>query len=453
MFKQTFRLLGALFLVLGVASFASAQLLPEEIARLGNDLTPLGAEKAGNADGTIPPWTGGLTAPPAGYQKGDHHPDPFADDAILFTITAENMGQHADKLTVGHKAMLETYPSFHMNVYPTRRSAAVPQRIYEATREVAATARLVNDGDGVAGAVVGIPFPIPKSGIEVIWNHLLRFRGEAAQRRIAQAAVTRGGNYTLVQFKEEYFLLYAKEGITEEELGNRILFFKQEVTAPARLAGEILLVHETLDQVREPRSAWVYNPGQRRVRRAPNVAYDNPGTASDGIRTNDQFDMFNGATDRYNWELVGKKEIYVPYNSYKLHSNRLKYSDILTPLHVNPEHLRYELHRVWVVDATLKDGARHLYKRRTFYVDEDSWQILAVDIYDNRDQLWRVSEGHVINYYEVPTLWTTLEVHTDLQSGRYLAVGLNNESTMFNFDVRPSLSDFAPGALRRGGTR
>jgi hypothetical protein len=453
MLNKTFRLLGTLFLLLGVATFSSAQLSPEEIARLGNDLTPLGAEMAGNADGTIPPWTGGITAPPPGYQKGDHHPDPFTDDAILFTITAENMDQYADKLTVGHKAMLETYPSFFMNVYPTRRSAAVPQRIYDATREVAATARLVNDGDGVAGAVVGIPFPIPKAGVEVIWNHLLRFRGEAAERRIAQAAVTRGGDYTLVQFKEEYYLLYAKEGITEEELGNRILLFKQEVTAPARLAGEILLVHETLDQVREPRSAWVYNPGQRRVRRAPNVAYDNPGTASDGIRTNDQFDMFNGAPDRYNWELVGKKEMYVPYNSYKLHSNRLKYSDILTPLHVNPEHLRYELHRVWVVDATLKDGARHLYKRRTFYVDEDSWQILAVDIYDNRDQLWRVSEGHVINYYEVPTLWTTLEVHTDLQSGRYLAVGLNNESTMFNFDVRPSLADFAPGALRRGGTR
>lgn len=453
MFHKSLFALSAAVLWFMISLPTQAQLSSEEISRLGKDLTSLGGEMAGNSDGTIPPWTGGITQPPAGYKRGDHHPDPYTDDALLFTITAENMAQYADKLTVGHKAMLETYPSFKMNVYPTRRSASVPQRIYDATRQIAATARLVNNGDGVAGAVVGIPFPIPKSGVEVIWNHLLRFRGEAAERRFAQAAMTRGGNYNLVQFQEEYFLIYAKDGITEEELGNKILFFKQEVTAPARLAGEILLVHETLDQVKEPRSAWVYNPGQRRVRRAPNVAYDNPGTASDGIRTNDQLDMFNGATDRYNWELVGKKEIYVPYNSYKLHSNQLKYSDILTPLHINPEHLRYELHRVWVVDATLKDGARHLYKRRTFYVDEDSWQILAVDIYDNRDQLWRVSEGHVINYYEVPTLWTTLEVHTDLQSGRYLAVGLNNESVVYNFDIKPNLADFAPGALRRGGTR
>jgi hypothetical protein len=445
--------IGITLLLIGVSTLSWAKLSPEEIARLGKDLTPLGAEMAGSADGTIPPWQGGITEPPAGYKKGDHHPDPFADDQALFTIDATNMEKYADKLTAGHMAMLKTYPSFHMKVYPTRRSASAPQRIYDATLKIAATAELVNDGDGVRGAVNGIPFPIPKTGVEVIWNHLLRFRGELAERRIAQAAVTRGGNYTLVQFNDEFLLLYSKEGMTEEALENKILLFKQEVTAPARLAGEILLVHETLDQVKEPRAAWVYNPGQRRVRRAPNVAYDNPGTASDGIRTNDQFDMFNGATDRYDWKLVGKKEMYVPYNSYKLHSNSLRYRDILTPLHVNPEHLRYELHRVWVVEATLKEGARHLYKRRTFYVDEDSWQILVVDIYDNRDQLWRVSEGHPINYYEVPTFWTTLEVHTDLQSGRYLAIGLDNESTMYNFDIKRTLSDFSPGALRREGTR
>ena len=241
--------------------------------------------------------------------------------------------------------------------------------------------------------------------------------------------------------------------MTEEALDNLLALFKQKVVSPARLAGSILLVRETLDQVKEKRQAWLYNPGQRRVRRAPNVAYDNPGTASDAMRTTDQLDMFNGAVDRYDWTLAGKKEIYVPYNSYKLHSDSLKYEDILTPLHINPDHLRYELHRVWVVDAILKEGARHIYKRRTFYVDEDSWQILLVDQYDNRDQLWRVSEGHVINYYDVPTLWTTLEVHTDLQAGRYLAFGLDNESGMYDFDIERTLADYTPAALRRAGVR
>lgn len=453
MFRHTFFVIGIVLFVANLAAVSWGKATPEEIARLGKDLTPLGAEMTGNAAGTIPAWDGGITTPPAGYKPGDHHPDPFAADKPLYTVTAGNMAQYENNLTAGHKALLEAYPSFKMNVYPTHRSASVPERIYEATKNTAATAELVNGGDGVKGAVNGIPFPIPKSGIEVIWNHLLRYRGDMASRQIAQAALTRGGDYTLVQFEDEFNLIYSKDGITEDELDNKILLFKQEVTAPARLAGNILLVHETLDQVKEPRAAWIYNPGQRRVRRAPNVAYDNPGTASDGIRTNDQFDMFNGAPDRYDWKLVGKKEMLVPYNAYKLHSDKLKYSDILTPLHLNPEQLRYELHRVWVVDATLKEDARHLYKRRTFYVDEDSWQILAVDIYDNRDQLWRVSEGHVINYYEVPTLWSTLEVHLDLQSGRYIAIGLDNENTMYDFGITRSLQDFSPGALRRAGRR
>jgi len=439
--------------VMLAAGAALAQLSPQEIARLGADLTPLGGEKAGNREGTIPAWEGGITRPPAGYRPGMHHPDPFADDKVLFTITGASAEEYKDKLTAGHLAMLKAYDTYKMHIYPTRRSASTPEWVYEATKKSAATAHLVEGGNGVTGAVNGIPFPIPKNGLQVIWNHLLRFRGEAVSRRFAQAAPTRGGQFTLVEFEEDALILYGNRGITEEALRNRIILFLQRVTAPARLAGGILLVHETMNQVRQPRDAWVYNPGQRRVRRAPNVAYDNPGTAADGMRTSDQLDMFNGAVDRYNWELVGKKEIYVPYNSYKLHSDSLRYRDIIRPLHVNPEHLRYELHRVWVVDATLKDGARHLYKRRTFYVDEDSWQVLAVDQYDARDQLWRVSEGHVINYFEVPAVWTTLEVHTDLQAGRYLAYGLTNETTMYDFSVKLTEAAFSPDALRREGVR
>ncbi len=453
MLKYALTYICTALLVTGTAGLSLAAISAEEAARLGQDLTPLGAERAGNAAGTIPAWEGGITSLPAGYSKGQQHIDPFAADEIQFTITAENLDQYRDKLTVGHQALLENYDSFRMNVYPTRRSASVPQRIYDATRQVAQTAELINKGDGVKGTAVGIPFPIPTSGIEVLWNHMLRYRGDFAIRNITQAALTRGGDYTLVQFEDQFSLLYSQEGMTEEKMKNRILMFRQEVTAPARLAGEVLLVHETLDQVAEPRAAWVYNPGQRRVRRAPNVAYDNPGTASDSLRTTDQFDMFNGAPDRYDWQLIGKKEIYVPYNSYKLHSNQLKYSDILTPLHLNPEHLRYELHRVWVIEANLRDGARHLYKKRTFYIDEDSWQIVAADLYDNRDQLWRVSEGHGINYYDVPTYWTTVEAHYDLQSGRYLAIGMDNESKPYNFDVVLSEQDFSAAALRRAGRR
>ncbi len=426
---------------------------PEEIARLGKDLTPFGAVKAANAEGTIPAWTGGITSPPAGFKEGMHYINPFADDKILFTITGQNVDKYADKLTPGQIALLKAYPTYKMNVYPTRRSASFPERIYQKAIENAKSAQLVEHGYGVTGAINAPPFPIPQVGVEVIWNHILRYHGNSAERFIAQAAPTRSGRYTLVQFHDEFYMLYAMPGMTEKDLKNKILFFKQEVLAPARLAGGILLVQETLNQVKEHRSAWLYNPGQRRVRRAPNVAYDNPGTASDGMRTSDQFDMYNGAVDRYDWKLIGRKEIYVPYNSYKLQDPSVKTKDILTPLHINQDLPRYELHRVWVVDATLKKGARHIYKRRTFYLDEDSWQVLVVDQYDNRDKLWRVSEGHVINYYDVPCIWTALEVHTDLQAGRYLAIGLNNQNPPYRFNIKRSLEDYTPAALRRSGRR
>jgi hypothetical protein len=436
-----------------VVSTAWAALTPQEIARLGKDLTPLGGEKAGNADGTIPAWEGGLTQPPAGWQKGKHYVDPYAGDKILVTISAANMDKFAARLTPGHQALLKAYPTFKMNVYQTHRSAAAPQRIYDATRTSAASAELVGGGNGVRGTIAGIPFPIPKEGAEVIWNHLLRYRGDVVSRHITQAAPTRGGDFTPVNFEEEFMLLYHLPGMTEAKLGNRLAYFKQTVVAPARLAGGILLVHETLNQVQQPRDAWLYNPGQRRVRRAPQVAYDNPGTAADNMRTSDQLDIFNGAPDKYDWKLVGKKELYVPYNSYRLQDPQLKYKQLLTPLHMNPDHLRYELHRVWVVDATLKAGERHVYKRRTFYVDEDSWQILAVDQYDNRDQLWRVSEGHAMTFYDVPTTWTSAEVHTDLQAGRYLVMGLFSEGPMYDFGLKRTESDFTPDALRREGVR
>jgi len=427
---------------------------PAQIARLGNDLTPLGAEKAGNADKTIPAWEGGIKTPPAGYKEGQHYVDPFAADKPLFTITAANLAQHASKLTPGQQALLKAYPkTYKMIVYPTRRSASFPQRIYDKTIANAKTARLVDNGYGVTGAINGIPFPIPENGLEAIWNHLLRYRADSAARHIAQAAPTRSGSYSLVEFEDEFYMLYSMAGKTEADLNNKILFFRQEVTAPARLAGGILLVHESQNQVKEPRGAWLYNPGQRRVRRAPNVAYDNPGTAADGMRTSDQLDMFNGAVDRYEWKLVGKKEIYVPYNSYKLQNPGVKMKSILTPLHINQDLPRYELHRVWVVDATLKPGERHIYKRRTFYLDEDSWQILAMDQYDNRDQLWRVSEAHAMNFYNVPAIWTALEVHTDLQAGRYLAMGMFSEYAAPKFGIKRSLEDFTPAALRRAGVR
>jgi hypothetical protein len=445
--------LAASWLLAVGAGSAFAEVTQEEINRLGDDLTPMGSQRAGNEEGTIPAWTGGITEPPAGYTEGDHHPDPYADDQILFTITSDNYREYMDRLSPGQVAMFEKYDSYEMPVYPTRRSASFRDRAYEMMKRNAETGRLADNGEGVENVRETIGFPIPKNAYELVWNHKLKYKGVCLERYNNQVTPSARGSYTLIRLHEELMGEYWEQGKTLDDIDNILTYFFQEVESPARLAGNMLLVHETLNQIRQPRMAWIYNPGQRRVRRAPNVAYDNPGTASDGLRTSDMLDMFNGAMDRFEWELVGKKEMYVPYNSYKAHSDSISYDNLVQAGHLNPEHMRYELHRVWIVDAKLKQGMRHINARRTFYIDEDSYQILLADHYDNRGELWRFSEAHSINYYEIPIFWATIEVHHDLQSSRYIAVGLDNQDPMYDFGKACNASNFTPSALRSRGLR
>ncbi len=428
----------------------------QNIARLGQDLTPMGSVRAGNADGTIPEWTGGITRAmwPAGFQPGDRHPDPYAGDQPRFVITAANYQQYGDLLTAGHKAAFARYPdSFRMKVYPSRRSASFSERVYDMTIRNASTGRLVSGGEGVADVAEGLPFPLPQNAYELIWNHKLKYKGTGGIRYWNQVVPTARGSYQLIRLREEFLGLYYIEGNTIEDTNNILLYFFQEVESPARLAGNILLVHESLNQIAQPRQAWVYNPGQRRVRRAPQVAYDNPGTASDGLRTNDMTDMFNGAMDRYDWRIVGQREMIIPYNAYQAHSGNITADDLVQAGHLNPDHMRYELHRVWIVEATLRDGTRHINPRRTFYLDADSYQIAVIDHYDQRGNLWRLSEAHTINFYDVPTIWATMESSLDLQSGRYIVNGIDNQEPVATFTETLNPSDYTPQALRVRGRR
>ncbi len=430
-----------------------AGITQEEANRLGGDeLTPVGAERAANADGTIPAWTGGLSKLPAGYVEGQPLVDPFPDDKPLFTITAANHEQYKDKLSPGQIAVLKRYPdTFRMPVYESRRTAAYPDALYEAFKKDALTAETTDGGNGLANVDSYLPFPIPKTGIEIIWNHVLRYRGGSTRRTYTQIPVQANGAFSPVVLDDQ--LTFAQE--LPGAPANRLFYYKQAIKAPARLEGDVLLVHENINQVVEPRAAWVYNAGQRRVRRAPDVAYDGPGTASDGLRTADDLDLYNGAPDRYDWKLIGKKELYIPYNAYKLRDKNLKYKDIVLKGHLNPDYLRYELHRVWVVEATLKQGQRHIYARRVFYVDEDTWQISVADLYDGRGELWRVKEAHNLSHYQVKVPWYAVETSHDLISGRHLPIGLDNEldGYQYEWNYKVSEREYTPAALRRAGVR
>lgn len=438
-----------ILLLAACASQAHAQVDDAQAVRLGQDLTPLGAERAANAAGTIPAWTGGVQAP-AGYEPGMHHPDPYSADPVLYKVDQSNVAEYAALLPEGLRALVERHSDFHLRVFPSRRSAANPQRIYDATRLNAVNAELIANGNGIRGASAGIPFPIPKDGMEVIWNHVLHYKGDQTHFVNNQAVVI-NGNPTYIKRDRHIYYVYNREGMTQADLDNTSLYYKYRVTAPAKLSGTALVVQDPLDQVLAVRKAWRYSPADRRVRRLPSLAYDSLQPDTSGLATADVVDSFNGAPDRYEWQLVGKREMLVPYNSYAVHQKGIPYEKIVGPKTLNPELLRYELHRVWVVDATLRKGFNHPYDKRRFYIDEDSWSILAVDLFDEKGALIGLQESHPISYYDVPMFNSTVETLYHLKDGNYFVDGLDNNEQMYDFDAKLTPRDFSPAALRRGG--
>jgi len=455
--KNTLFKAGALMLSLLASNVAIAKVTPEEAAALGNTLTPIGAEKTGNVDGSIPEWTGGLPTNAGAVDAKGFLANPFAAEQPLFVITASNAEKYNDKLSAGQLAMLKKYPdTYRLPVYPTHRSAALPDAVYAAARISALNTEGVDGGNGLTNFNGSryYAFPIPKSGVEVIWNHSTRYRGGNIKRLMIRAQPQTNGEFSVIRLEDEVAYPGEMPDQNMAKAENILFYFTQRITAPARLAGNVLLVHETIDQVKEPRMTWLYNAGQRRVRRAPQVAYDGPPMATDGLSTSDNYDMFNGAPDRYTWELVGKKEMYIPYNSYKLDSPNLKYSDIIKAGHINQDLTRYELHRVWEVVAKLKTGERHIYATRHMYFDEDSWQLALVDHYDGRGALWRVGEGHIQQYYHKQVPAYTAETLYDLTGNRYAVVGLKNEEkSSFEFGYKATASSYTPAALRQAGVR
>ena len=429
------------------ANPAWAKLTDAEAARLGKDLTATGAEMAGNKDGSIPAYTGGLTKAPACYKTGVEYCDPFPGDKPKFEITGANADQHKDKLAPGLMAMLKKYPSFKLPVYETRRTAAIPADIAKIVKDESTKIDL--NGFGLANRVDSTtPFPIPKNGLEAIWNHNVRYLGGGLVRESSGFPVRANGDFFKITTIETRIF----NQNMDKPQDNKLLFYMNYFTAPPTLVGTVFLVHEPVDQVKEQRSAWIYNAGQRRVRRAPDLAYDAVNDGTEGMRFTDQYDAYNGAPDRYDWKLVGKKEMYIPYNAYKIGEKKVKYADVMTKHHANPDLTRYELHRVWVVEATLKDGQKHSYGKRTFLLDEDSWNVVIEDSYDTKGNLWRVGIHPPIQYYDAGVMQSRYNAWHDLTNGAYLLSGLDNESKgAVLWGQKGKLADFQPDALRRAG--
>ena len=434
-------------------SVAQAKVPPEQMARLDADLTPLGSERGGNQDGSIPAWTGGLTSPPEGigYEKGKHLPDPFAADKPLFRVTGANAGKYDAFITRGQKALLERHDSYFMDIYPSRRSCAQPEFVYKAARNNALVGELVAEGNGVSEAIMASPFPIPNNGLEIVWNHTLRYRGYKLQREFTAIPVNQSGDYYQITVHDDAILRWSDpQKRNAEELDNISIYYLLQTKAPARSAGYVVLVQESLNMSVEARRAWTYSPGTRRVRRAPTIAYDNPGTNSDGITTSDSFGGFNGAPDRFNWTVRGRSEKFIAYNNYR--RVLVPYDELVGKHHINQAVMRYEKHRVWEVEGNLKDNFRHVYARRVFYIDEDTKGIVATEIYDGRGDLWRVQELGGGVQYELPLCGGSGDTVYDLMVGRYLMTGLINEEKPIDFDASHlDANRYTPGNIRRLG--
>lgn len=444
----------ALALATTLAPFtAHAAVSAEEAAKLKTTLTPMGAERAGNKEGTIPAWEGGLTKAPAGYKNGDPRPDPFPADKPVLSIDAKNMDQHAARLSDGVKALMKKHPGFRVEVYPTRRTAGAPQYVYDNTFRNATRAKLIDNGQGVEGAFGGIPFPIPKDAYEVILNHRLAWWGVNLQTPLRVWVMTPDGKRSMASGGTQTFRrVYYDPDLSADRFDGYYMLGKFAASEPGSKAGEAILAHDGVN-ASAPRGLWQYLVGQRRVRKAPSVGYDTPDAVTSGIGLFDEaFNLF-GPIDKHELKLVGKKELYVPYNNNR--AALAKVADLVTPNHLNPSLVRWELHRVWEVEATLAAGKRHVAAKRKYYIDEDSWQILLFDGWDAKGELWRTNFTLTLTAPDIPAvLGNVFWGGYDLQTGAYYLNLATNELPV-QMKVLPKLDRgfFSPEELANESTR
>lgn len=434
-----------------VSGQALAEVSAEQASALKSNLTPLGAEKAANKDGSIPAWTGGITNDVPGPKIGDVPVDPFPGEKPLVQITAKNAAQYADKLSEGTRALLDLYPdNFHLEVYPTHRTAAAPQWVYDNTLNNATNCKLIENGLSVQGCYGGVPFPIPGNGSEIIWNFLLRPEAESIEHGYKNMIGNSDGSRTLAGrgLENWQYPYYYKDGTAQSWPGKYALM-RFLTTEPPFKSGESLVTHDGID-ASNPREAWQYLVGQRRVRRAPTVGYDTPDFVASGANYFDELHGFIGQPDRYQWKLVGKKEMYIPYNTNKFHSE--KPEDVFTERTLNADKMRWELHRVWEVEATLAPGKRHAVPKRRFYIDEDSWTISLADGYDAQGKLWRVIQTLPIVVPKIPAVVVKPTLIYNLQAKTYSYLqGLNGET--YTVVPRKPESFFTGNAVASGSIR
>lgn len=395
----------------------------KDAGRLGKELTGVGAEPQASKDGSIPAYTPGEGVLP-GWAPGKKRTDFFKHkgDKPLYTIDASNVDKYADKLSPGQLQLVKQTKGYRMDVYPSRRSCANPDFVLENTKKNVATARLGADGWSLKDAVLpGIPFPMPSNGAEAMWNYKLKYAGVGFEWPLNYVSLSpRKGSSEWIQAgaTQTYYFPWGKKGATPLAQLPPVEYYTYfAYESPTALAGQALAIVFYTDK---PGDTFYYFPGQRRVRRMPTYAYDAPQIGFENQYTMDEPRMFNGTMDRFDWKLVGKKEMIVGYNAFGMYDPSVKLDSVLKPDGVAAEARRYELHRVWVVEATVRQGVRHVAPKRSFYLDEDSWSIVVAEDYDAQGKLWKLRESFPIPVHETGSCDNPAFVQHNLIDGRYV---------------------------------
>ncbi len=435
------------------ANSAEAKVPAEKAAELdGPNYTCIGADKSGTPGG-VPEYSGKFDGTWPGVKKPyGFDPGPYAAEKPLFSITPQNLAKYQDKVTPGMKALFAKYPDkFRMDVYPSHRDFKEQPRVCERTKANATTSEIINDGLGITGIGGGTPFPFPQSGLEAIWNVANAGRVWTQQATCDIADVYANGQIAWGRNVFKVLTLTNDPNKPAKFTDHINSHFYSGYLAPPRDKGFVAVGYQPNNYAKEGTMSWQYIPGTRRVRQAPEVGFDYPVPPA-GLRTVDDDYGFNGSPERYTWKIIGKKEYYVPYANFRVNDPAVKYKDLIGPNIVNPDYLRYELHRVWVIEGTLKGGVRHIYGRRVLFVDEDSWLTLLADNYDSRDNLWRIS---LITYFytQEGKAWLRgASIYYDLSSGSYEAGYLTNESSnWWRANLPMTASQFTPAAAAQGG--
>jgi hypothetical protein len=229
-------------------------------------------------------------------------------------------------------------------------------------------------------------------------------------------------------------------------------FFRYTTTdffTPASETGSVYLFEYPINYSKTQDIIWSYTPGTRRVRLSPEFKYDTPIAAYGGAVDWDEISMFKGRMDKFDFQLVGKKEMIVPYNDYKM--AQTTESSLLSQHFLNPDGVRWERHRVWIVSATLKPGERHAFSHWTFYIDEDSWQILASESYDHAGNIYRVGFSYPYQTYAGNPAIDTSNTYGiyDMSKGNYQIAYVNTsgKNFLYNRNELPNMDEYTPQAL------